>query len=73
MFETHTRLLLVSWVTPPPLPPHRGQGRGTTRRKRIGMSQRMVGKGLQETGRRMEGVGVRKIEKETKEGEMGQE
>lgn len=37
------------------------------------MSLRMVGKDLQENGRRMEGMGVRKIEKETKEGEMGQE
>lgn len=60
----HTRLPLISWVTPPPLPPHRGQGRRTTMKNRIGVSLRMVGKDLQENGRRMERMGVRKIVKD---------
>lgn len=55
--QPQARLLPVSWVTLPPLPPHEGQGKGATRREEERVSPRMAEKILQENGRRMEGKG----------------
>lgn len=53
----------------------KGQGKGTIRRgeEEERRSRRMAEKDLQENGREIEGDGVRKTGKDTKEREMGQE